>query len=218
MPCLVQTVGAWHKSGVVIIYIMASLNLKAEATCVSEVLPGSREEPNLFVDLLCVGSDDSSHSLGESISKLVGNHVVSLLNRSDGSGSAVVNKPLSFVAWVVVSDSEDELIAVPFFVPEKSSVALHSRLDLELHFVLIHELREAEFSLIKIPRLFLSILAVFPSQMHVVGVLNDCQALSFFVLDAFVVSVRVLYLLSFLTCEGSGHCCMACFVSNTSLV
>lgn len=71
-------------------------------------------------------SDDNSSCHVELLSELVRNGIVSLVNWSDGSSSSVEEEPLLGVHWLMVLNSDSELVSTNVFMPEKSSVLTES--------------------------------------------------------------------------------------------
>jgi len=108
------------------------MDIKALSAVVLEVSSGSVVPSDSVLVEAFVWSDVGSDSDSEVVSELVTNAVSSSAPGSDSLSSGIEGPPLLFVGWVVVLDSESELVSANVLVPEESSVSAHSGLDLEL--------------------------------------------------------------------------------------
>lgn len=84
IPLLVETIVAWIEDGVLLVSVLSSINIKADAGMVDET---SSSEGDLLVWLVFPWSGDSSIFWSMLIVHLVGDCVVSLLVRSNGLSS-----------------------------------------------------------------------------------------------------------------------------------
>ena len=91
---------------------------------------------------------------------LVSNDEASAGPGSDGSGSSVEDEPLSVVLWLVVSDSESVLASTDVLLPVQGSEGAHSGLDLESLAIWKWLLWIGVGSLVDIPGLVQTVVAV----------------------------------------------------------
>ena len=130
-------------------------------------------------------SDNSGDSDSESVASLVGDGIASSLVSSDGSGSLIEDPPLLWVPWLVVLDSESELVATDVLVPEQGSSGSHSCSELESASVLEWLSWPGLGSLVDPPGLVHTVMAVVEDNVSVVSVAVsvNVEALSAIVLE-----------------------------------
>jgi hypothetical protein len=196
------------------VVVVATVNIKALTSIISDVSSGSSIDSDLLLDLSSPLSDHSWSSNVESLAGLVGDTEGSSEVSSDGSGSGVEH-PLTLVSDVVVSsvvshievvDSQSELVSTDVLVPEEVLTAGHLRSDVELNTVsqwlsVGWLSRDGD----DLPSLVGSVVAVPPDDMSVVHVSStmDIKALLTVVPDVLSGSTVELDLLGGLTSEGS---------------
>lgn len=121
-PALVGMVVASPEDDMSVLRVRPSVDVEALSWDISDVSGTSTVVSNhLVVVTSGVLSDNSGDSDSESITSLVGDGIVSLLVSSDGSGSLVEHEPLFGVPWLVVLDSESELVSTDVLVIEEGS-------------------------------------------------------------------------------------------------
>jgi hypothetical protein len=125
-PSLVGTIVAVPEDDVSVMSVGVSMDIKALSSVVLEVSAAAVVPSDSVLVKTLVWSGSSSNSNSEVCTELVTNAVSSSSPGSDGLGSSVEGPPLLVVGWVVVLDSESELVATNVLVPEQSSVISHS--------------------------------------------------------------------------------------------
>lgn len=125
---------------------------------------------------------------------LVGNGKGHIGTRSDGSASSVEGEPLSLLFWVSVGNLQVELSTTNVVSSLDSSVSSHLGEDLELDSVGEWLLWILESLLVNLPALVLTIVAIVPDNMSVVGVGStvDIEALASHVSEGLSVGVHPL--------------------------
>jgi len=133
-PSLVGTIVALVPVDVSVLRVRVSVNIEASLADISDVSSGSIEPSH---HLVWVGSSVVSNNSGV----VVGHHVsLTVLNgddeslvgsRSNGLGSPVEAPPLFVAVRIVILDSQSVLLSTNVFMPEQSSLGVHSSLDLE---------------------------------------------------------------------------------------
>ena len=170
VPALVVAVVAVPEDNMSVVTVVSTMNIEALATVVSDVSSVSR----VPLDSLSVVSSPWSHGGGNSDSEasslLVGNHEASLVEGSDGLSSSVEGEPLLVLGWVVVSDSESELVSSDVLVVEEGSVVWHHRSDLELDTGSQWVLWIVNSSSVDPPSLVGVVVALVPDDVSVVSV------------------------------------------------
>jgi len=125
-PGLVQSVVAVPEDDVSVVSVTLSVNIKALSSIVLDVSSGSVVPSDSILVEALVWSDVSSDSDSEVLSELVTNAVSSSVPGSDSLSSGIEGPPLLHVGWVVVLDSQSELVSANVLVPEEGSISLHS--------------------------------------------------------------------------------------------
>jgi len=169
-PALVSTIVAVPEDDVSVVNITFSMDIEALSTVVSDVSVSSSVEGNMLVDLSNPWSDNSSDSDSVTVALLVGDSELSSTSRSDGSSSLVENEPLLSFTWHVVSDSKSELVSTNVLMPEEGSASAHLGSDLESNAVTPWLSWVGDSSLVNVPGLVKTIVAVPEDNVSVVGV------------------------------------------------
>ena len=125
LPSLVESIVAVVVDNVSVMRVRFSVNIEALTSVVADVSSRSVEPSDLLVDSSGVWLDVGSNVDSPVLSSLVRDSVTSFGPGSDGLGSSVKGPPLSVVGWIVVLDSESELVSTNVLVPEESSSVLH---------------------------------------------------------------------------------------------
>ena len=159
-PGLVETVVAVPEDNMSSVSVHSTVDIEALLTVVSDVSESSSVEGGSLVDFVLPWSDSGGNSDSESVSSLVGNDEASAGPGSDGSGSLVEDEPLSVVLWLVVSDSESVLASTDVLLPVQGSEGAHSGLDLESNTIWKWLLWIGVGSLVNIPGLVQTVVAV----------------------------------------------------------
>ena len=205
VPGLVEAVVAVPEDNVSSVSVNSSVDIEALLSVVSDVSSSSSVESGFLVNLTSPWSDSSGDSNSEGVSLLVSNDVTSVGPGSDGSSSLVEDEPLSVVLWCVVSDSESVLVATDVLLPVQSSEGAHSRFDLESSAVWKWLSWVGVGSLVDIPGLVQTVVAVphdGVSEMSVDSSM-DIEAVLVVELDVLSASVVPNDLLNGLTSVGS---------------
>ena len=126
VPSLVQTIMASVIDNMSVPVVVSSMNIKAVATVVADVLSLACIPSDSGVVCTVPWSDCNSNILSEALSLLVCDGIASSSPGSDRLSSGIKGKPLILVTWVVVPDSKSILVTTNVFSPEKSFVAFHS--------------------------------------------------------------------------------------------
>ena len=167
------------------------MDIQALSSIVSDILSVSLVVSNSLVNLILEWSDHSRSSNSETLSILIGDGIASSGASSDSSCSHVKDPPLSVVLVLVVSDSESELISTNMLSPVSSSEGAHFRLDLELDSVSVNLLWISESSLIDVPGLVCTVVALVPDCESVVNVSSSMYIKAEFCLELDILSVLV---------------------------
>lgn len=146
------------------------MDIKTKSGDISDVSFVSWPEGSSLIGLGSPLSDDGWSSHVELRVVGVGKSKVSLLHWSDSSCSSIKEEPLSIVPWLGVMNSESVLVSTNMLVPEKGLSSAHSGSDLESSSIWELLFRPADGSLIDVPLLVLSIVAVVVDNVSVVGV------------------------------------------------
>ena len=126
LPSLVETLVAIPVNDMSVVVIVSTVDIQTFSTVVSNVSSRSVEPSDSLVDSSRVWLDVSSNTNSPVLSSLVRDSITSSSPGSNGLGSSVEGPPLLVVRWVVVLDSESELVSSDVLVPEESSVVEHS--------------------------------------------------------------------------------------------
>jgi len=126
-------VGAFVPGQVSVVRVVVSVSPQASSSDISDG-SSARVVPSGSLEGLASEVSDSGgiavvSPVGSGL--LDGDGVVSVGNRSNGSGSPVEDPPLLVVVWVVVLDSKSEVSVTNVLVPDDGSVSAHSGFDLE---------------------------------------------------------------------------------------
>jgi len=169
-PTLVGTVMAVPEDDVSVVMVVTTMDIQALSSVVSDVSESSSIESRVLVDLSNPWSDDGSNSDSVALSLLVRDGKLSSSSRSDSSSSLVEDEPLLSFTWHVVSDSESVLVSTNVLVPEEGLSSRHLRSDLESDAVSPWLSWVLDTSLINVPGLVLTVVAVPEDNVSVVSV------------------------------------------------
>jgi len=133
LPSLVLSVGASGPLDVIVGGVLASYNIQASDTHVSNVSSASIEPSDSLDHLGLVSSNNGGISIREPVVvvPLNGDSHVSVVISSDRSSSPVEDPPLLRIFWIVVSDSKSVFAVSDVLMVENSSVISHDGFDLE---------------------------------------------------------------------------------------
>jgi hypothetical protein len=119
MPSLVSTLVARPPVKVSVVSVGPTVDIEASSTKISDVLLASIEPSHLLESFIFIwlGTGNVSFMGPVSCTVLDTNSFLSVRSRSDRLGSPVEDPPLSNIIWVVVLDSESELVSTNVLVP-----------------------------------------------------------------------------------------------------
>jgi len=178
-PSLVGTIVAIPEDSMSVVLVSSSVDVEALVSVVADVSDRSIEPSDSLVDLALEWSHDGGDVDLVALAGLVGQGKGSLGERSDGLGTRVEHEPLLVVIWVVVSDSESELLSTNVLGEVQGSLASHSGLDLELESISERVVWEVSGLGVDDPSLVQSVVAVVPDGVGFVHVSSsgDVEAL-----------------------------------------
>lgn len=173
-----------------------------------------------MVLIVFVHPDHCGNSSTVTMLILVGEGLASIGPSSNSMGSMVEDKPLSQVFWVVVSDSHSVLVMSDVLAPEEGSVALHSRLQLELDSVLERLSWVLDSIGVELPALVSSFVACPEDGVSLVTVVSSMNIQAFLrvVPKVLPASLEVGDFLVVLTNPWSDACCNSDSVSISILI
>lgn len=132
-PGLVVAVVACPESDWLVVLVLSTRDIQAEALLVSDVSLTAGVEVEDLLLLTSPWSDDGRLAWLVALAEFVGDDEVLLGGRSHGAGSGVKDPPGSLVVRVRVLDSEAVLTVADLLVPEQLSVAVHLGLEEEVY-------------------------------------------------------------------------------------